>query len=196
MFLTRSQTGAHQRGFTLLELMVVVLIMGMGLGLIAISMGRDGASASREEAEEFMRRVSFVAEQVVLNSEVIGLFVEPRSLSNSLDNSWCFRWQRFRSNAWGEITDGLEEHCLPVSLEVDMVVEDEPYEYDPELETQPPVLVFYPSGEATEFEIAIYERAQFDSSNGDTVQRVQIDMMGQLRWLNREAELEAAKTGQ
>lgn len=189
-------SATRQRGFTLLELMVVVLIMGMGLGLIAISLGRDGASASREEAEEFVRRASFVAEQVVLNSEVIGLFVEPRSVVNSLDNEWCFRWQRFRNNAWGEVTDSLQEHCLPVSLTVDMVVEDEVYEYDPELETQPPVLVFYPSGEATEFELAIYERAQFNGPESESIQRVQIDMMGQLRWLNREAELEAARAAQ
>lgn len=178
----------QQSGFTLLELMVVVLIMGLGLGLVALAVGRDGASMARDEAEQFMLRAEFVAEQVVLNSEVIGLFVEPREVINSTDNQWCYHWQRFRNNNWEDMADFLEERCLATDLQVDMVVENEPYEYQADLDIQPPVVVFYPSGESTPFEIAIYEADQ-RPADPDAIQRIQIDMMGSLRWLNREAEL-------
>lgn len=186
----------RQSGFTLIELMVVVLIMGLGLGLVALSVGRDGSTMARDEAEQFMLRADFVAEQVVLNSEVIGLFVEPRDVINSSDYQWCYRWQRLRNNSWEELSDALEERCLPSALQVEMVVENEPYEYDPEVDTPTPVVVFYPSGESTVFELAIYDADQRLTGTQDAIQRIEIDMMGTLRWVNREAELAAAQAAQ
>lgn len=186
----------RQSGFTLIELMVVVLIMGLGLGLVALSVGRDGSSLARDEAEQFMLRADFVAEQVVLNSEVIGLFVEPRNAINSSDYQWCYRWQRLRNNRWEVMSDALEERCLPLTLQVEMVVENEPYEYDPDVDTPTPVVVFYPSGESTVFELAIYDADQRLANTADAIQRIEIDMMGTLRWVNREAELAAAQAAQ
>lgn len=185
----------RQSGFTLIELMVVVLIMGLGLGLVALSVGRDGSTMARDEAEQFMLRADFVAEQVVLNSEVIGMFVEPRNTANNSDYQWCYRWQRLRNNRWETLSDALEERCLPAALQVEMVVENETYEYDPELDTPTPVVVFYPSGESTVFELAIYDADQ-RLDTPDAIQRIEIDMMGTLRWINREAELAAAQAAQ
>lgn len=182
----------RQSGFTLLELMVVVLIMGLGLGLISLAMSRGGASVARAEAEQFMLRASFVSEEVVLNNQIIGLFFEPRDLAGSTDREWCYSWQRFRGGNWDEL-EALSEYCLPVTLQVDILVENEAYQYDPELDTQPPVVVFYPSGESTLFEIAIFESGRGAAVEAEAVQRIQIDMMGRLRWLNREAELAAER---
>lgn len=188
----RSQS-QRQQGFTLLELMVVVLIMGLGLGLIALAIGGDDTSLAREEAESFLLRSNFVAEQALLGGQVIGMFVEARGRSDTTDPQWCYRWQRLRGNAWEPLTEDLEERCLPLSLQMDMLVENEPYEYDPDLEEQPPVLVFYPSGEATVFELAIYEANPGSVRDPEQIQRIQVDMMGGIHWVNREAELAAAR---
>jgi general secretion pathway protein H len=187
-----SRNRRRHAGFTLLELMVVVLIMGLGLGLVALAIGGDSKSAAREEAEQFMLQSDFVVEQAVFNNEIIGLFMEPRETGVGTDFTWCYRWQRLRANQWQSF-EALAERCLPETLQVDMVVENEPYEYDPELDIQPPIVVFYPSGEATPFEIAIYEADIFNGSDPDAVQRIRIDMMGQISWLNREAEIAASR---
>jgi general secretion pathway protein H len=70
---------------------------------------------------------------------------------------------------------------------MEMVVEGEPWKYDPRKTTPTPVLVFYPSGESTPFELAFSEVGQPRS-----IQRIEVDMVGQIRWLNREREDEQA----
>lgn len=184
-----------QRGFTLLELMVVVLIIGLGLSVISVAIGRDDVSVVRTETQNFIAKTDFVAEQALLNREILGLFVEPRTVVDSTNNQWCYRWQRFRDNSWQAAHENLGEVCLPLDVQLDMVVEDEPWEYDPELETQPPVLVFYPSGEATLFEMALFPVTAGGAVNDDDIQRIEVDMMGEVRWLNRERELAEQRAG-
>jgi general secretion pathway protein H len=185
----------RQGGFTLLEIMVVILILGFALGVVSLSVGGDdGASAAHKEAEDFMLTANFVAEQTVLNSQIIGLFFEPRNAADSIDVQWCYRWQQRRDNTWQEISS-LPEHCLPTILQVEMIVEDEPYEHDPDLTPTPPVLVFYPSGESTPFELAIFE-SQGGFTEEETIQRIEVDMMSDVRWRNRdEADAAAEAAG-
>ncbi len=182
---------SRQTGFTLLELMMVVLVMGMALGLVSLAIGRDDRSDARREAEEFMRRASFVAEQALLNTQVLGLFVEPRGQANSLNDQWCYSWRRWLGHSWQEVSEALDEHCLPAELQLELVVETETWTYDAKRTPQPPVLVFHPSGESTRLELAIYPAERFDQRDPDAVQRIEVDMLGQMRWLNREAELAA-----
>jgi general secretion pathway protein H len=185
-------------GFTLLELLVMIMIVGLSLGLIALALGGGDDARARDEAERFMLRANYVAEQTVLNNERMGLFVYQQAESNTTADSWCYRWQRLRANQWEPLPEMDEQYCLPASLQVEMLVENEPYEYDPELDVQPPVVVLFPSGDAIPFELAIYERDQnqrpgsgrADSgrAGSESVQRIQIDMMSRITWLNRQAE--------
>lgn len=184
-----------QQGFTLLEIMIVILILGFSLGVVSLSIGGDdGSSVAKKEAEDLVLTAQFVSEQTVLNSQIIGLFFVPRQVNGSINSQWCYRWQQRRDNQWQEVSETLAERCLPARIQVDMVVEGEPYEHDPDLTPTPPVLVFFPSGEATPFELALYEQVD-GFTNDDSVQRIEVDMMGGLHWLNRdqaEADAQAA----
>lgn len=184
-----------QQGFTLLEIMIVILILGFSLGVVSLSIGGDdGSSVAKKEAEDLVLTAQFVSEQTVLNSQIIGLFFVPRQVNGSVNSQWCYRWQQRRDNQWQEVSETLAERCLPARIQVDMVVEGEPYEHDPDLTPTPPVLVFFPSGEATPFELALYEQVD-GFTNDDSVQRIEVDMMGGLHWLNRdqaEADAQAA----
>ncbi|MDO3388724.1 type II secretion system minor pseudopilin GspH [Gilvimarinus sp. SDUM040013] len=170
----------HQKGFTLIEIMIVVMIIGLSAGMATLAFTPDDTSRLEEAADKFLLQTEFVAEQTTLTGEVIGLFVRPTQSREG--EQWCYRWRRFRNSSWQPVSDFLPDQCLQPDMGVEMIVEGEEYEYDPNLTSPEPVMIFYPSGEATPLEIALF--AQFDSEQD--VQRLEVDMMGRVRWLNRE----------
>lgn len=173
---------SRQQGFTLIEIMIVVMIIGLSAGMATLAFAPDDTTELEQAVDKFMLQAEFVSEQTVLTGEVVGLFVKPRPAREG--DTWCYQWRRFRNSAWQPVSDFLPDQCLRPEVELELVVEGEPYEYDEREKTPKPVLMFYPSGEASRLEMALFTR--FES---DEVERVQIDMMGDVRWLNREQEL-------
>ncbi|MBU2886246.1 prepilin-type N-terminal cleavage/methylation domain-containing protein [Gilvimarinus agarilyticus] len=171
------------RGFTLIEMMVVVLIIGLSAGMVTLAISPDRAGELEKAADKLLLQSEFVAEQSTLTGEVIGLFARPNSTAEG--EQWCYRWRRFRDSSWTPVSEALPDQCLPADTGVEMIVEGEPYEFDPNTTSVEPVLIFYPSGEATRFEVALFPL--FD--NDEEVQRLDVDMMGRVRWLNRDPEL-------
>ncbi|WP_020210705.1 prepilin-type N-terminal cleavage/methylation domain-containing protein [Gilvimarinus chinensis] len=172
----------RQRGFTLIEIMIVVMIIGLSAGMATLAFAPDDTSRLEQAADKFMLQAEFVAEQTTLTGEVIGLFVSPSQSREG--EQWCYQWRRFRNSSWQPVSDFLEDQCLNPQMSLEMIVEGEPYEYDERETTPQPVLIYYPSGEATRLELALFTR--FDS---DEVQRITVDMMGDVVWENREQEL-------
>lgn len=188
--------GARSQGFTLIEIIAVIVIIGLMASIIAVSMNnRGGASATHTEAQTFLQAVDFVSEQSVLNGEIIGMFVELKDTDDSSSKQWCYRWQRFRDGGWGDLPeDTLSEHCLPVGMEWDMSIEGHLFSYDPDLETQPPALVWSPSGESTPIEMKLFETGMSVADGKSEVQHIEIDMMGNSHWLEQEEEDERSKS--
>jgi general secretion pathway protein H len=176
------------QGFTLIEIMIVALIIGMTASLIAISIGDNKAdNAPKKEAEAFIQAVDFVSEYAALNGEVIGMFAVPKNTEESTGKKWCYDWKRFRLNEWAALPeDSLSEHCMAETVQWEMVIEGHAYVYDPDLEVQPPTLVFSPSGETTPVEMSIYEEG---TANTET-QHIQLDLMGGSCWPEGEKDLD------
>ena len=176
---------SKNQGFTLIEILAVVIIIGLIASAIALSLGdKKVESVTRKEAQAFLQAVDFVSEQAVFNGEIIGMFVQPKDSEDSLAKKWCYHWQRFRDERWQDLPDDtLSEHCMPDNMQWDMVVEGKIYAYEPELETQPPVFVWSPSGESTPIEMSIFE----NGSNAEA-QHIEITMMGEIHWRNQEEE--------
>lgn len=184
----------HQRGFTLIEIMVVVIVIGIAVSMVTIAIGGDQAQEqARKEADEFMLRATYIAEESVLKGETHGLFVEIRPLQQAgtkATEEWCYTWRRVRDRQWGDLPELPDWRCLPEGVMMELVVNDEPWEYDPELEFQDPVLGFYPGGDASgEVEIAIYAQGDF-SADENEVERITLDVMGDLRWVSEEERIE------
>jgi general secretion pathway protein H len=173
----------YSQGFTLIEIMIVVFIIGLTVSLMSLSLGSSNEdNAAHKEAAAFMQAVDFIGEQTVLNGELVGMFVVQKDAEDGLAKQWCYRWQRFLDGKWQELTeDTLTEHCMVDDMEWDIILEGKRYEYDPNLEIQPPIVLLSPSGESTAAEMAIYE-------HGATIdaQRIEIDLVGNARWLNEE----------
>ena len=175
------------QGFTLIEILIVVFIIGLTASVISLSIGDDKKdSAPYQETRTLLQAINFVSEYTALNGEIIAMFVSQKESEGALNKSWCYSWQRFRDNQWSELPDDtLNEHCLPDTVTWELVIEDHIYVYDPDLEIQPPVLVFSPSGEATPVEMALFE-----AGVSETAQHIEIDMMGNSRWVE-EDEMES-----
>lgn len=185
-----------ERGFTLIEIIFVVFIIGMAVSVISIAVGGNAdAAKTRKEAEEFMLQAGYIAEQSVLKGETHGLFVEVRP-AQDIDGQeqWCYQWRRVRDRQWQDLPE-LKQHCLAEGQQIDFVVEDELWEFDPELEYQDPVMGFFPSGDASgKVEIALYA---VRSKNGDTgeTEQLELDLSGELRWISEEKRLTEAQRG-
>lgn len=171
------------QGFTLIEIMIVVFIIGMMATLIALSVGEDKSKAApRVEAQALIQAIGFAGEFAALNGEVVAMFVTPRETSDSTGKYWCYEWKRYRDEAWSKLPeDSLNEHCMSEFVQWEMVIEGHLYVHDPDLEIQPPVLVFSPSGEATPVEMALFEQGA-----GGEPQHIEIDMMGNSHWREEE----------
>ena len=172
------------QGFTLIEILIVAFIIGMTASLISLSIGDDKTDKGPfQEAQALIQAMGFAGEHAALNGEVIGMFITPRDAKDSLGKQWCYTWQRLRDNTWGQLPeDTLGEHCMRDTVQWELVIEGHMYVYDPDLETQPPVLVFSPSGEATPAEMALFEQGTTTAE----AQHIEIDMMGNSRWPEEE----------
>lgn len=166
-----------------MEIMIVVFIIGLTVSLMSLSVGDSRQdNAAYKEAAAFMQAVEFIGEQTVLNGELIAMFIAPKDSEEGLAKQWCYRWQRFLDGAWRDLAeDTLSEHCMVDNMQWEIIQEGKTYEYDPNLEIQPPVLVFSPSGETTPAEMAIFE-----SGATTEAQRIEIDLVGGIRWINIE----------
>lgn len=187
---------SSQRGFTLIEIIFVVFIIGMAVSVISIAVGGNAAAdLTRKEAEEFMLQAGYIAEQSVLKGETHGLFVEPRP-AQDIDGQeqWCYQWRRVRDRQWQDLPE-LSQHCLAEGQKIDFVVEDELWEFDPELEYQDPVMGFFPSGDGSgEIEITIYADQLPGAEIGET-ELFELELTGELRWVSEEKRVKEDQRG-
>ncbi len=68
----------NQRGFTLLEIMVVVILVVLTVSLIGVNLGRDLDQIAQLEASRFARLVEHVRDQSILSGEVYAIEVDDR----------------------------------------------------------------------------------------------------------------------
>ena len=187
----RHQINRLQQGFTLIEILAVVIIIGLIASIVTVALGDSNSdSDTRKEAQSLVQALEFVGEQAVLNGEIIAMFVELKDAENVPAQQWCYHWKRFLDQSWQDLPENtLSEHCIPVNVQLDMTIEDKFYVYDDTLEAQLPVLVFSPSGEATGVEIKIYQNAAASKGvGGAEPQHIDVDVMGDLHWRNKEEE--------
>lgn len=185
-----------QLGFTLIEIIFVIFIIGMAVSVISIAVGGNAAAdMTHKEAEEFMLQSSYISEQSVLKGETHGLFVELRPAQDiDAKEQWCYQWRRVRDRQWQDLPE-LNPRCLPEGLVIEFVVDDELWEFDPELEYQDPVMGFFPSGDGSgKVEVSIYaDQRQGGQTSG--TEELELDLAGELHWLSEEKRIEEDKRG-
>jgi general secretion pathway protein H len=154
---TRWRRDLPQRGFSLLELLVVVAIIALFVGAAVLSTGI--ASGTDREAERQVARLKGILdvlrEEALLQSRDFGVFFSR--------SAYRFYAYDYGLQAWvAPIDDGLlAEHALDERLDLALVVEDrevvlaEEFDDDDLDDPEPQVLVFS-SGEMTPFEARVF----------------------------------------
>lgn len=171
-------------GFSLIEIMVVIFIIGICVGMVSLVVSRGGPDTElREIAKRFTTLGEFASERAILNGDPVGLLLEPpawqEELDENLEKSWRYRWQQVTLAGWEDDPD-IEPVTLPPSVQLDVTVEGQMWEWEDAPEVKLPVAVFYPSGEVTTFTVEFRDQRMPDFS-----QHVEVNSWGEVVWRER-----------
>ncbi|RTZ59632.1 MAG: hypothetical protein DSZ33_04095, partial [Gammaproteobacteria bacterium] len=67
----------NQRGFTLLELIVVVFLIALSAGFIFPRLSHDVGLEVEQAAEKFATLVNYCKEEAIVSSEPVAIFIDP-----------------------------------------------------------------------------------------------------------------------
>lgn len=176
------------QGFTLIELLIVVIIIASAATAVTFAIGGDAyEDEARKEAEEFLLRGDYLAEQAVFRGETYGAFFYPETDDNG-EARWCYQWQRVRDARWQPISE-LEARCLPPGFEVEILIDNQPWQYDDSLEYHDPVMGFYPSGEGSAMVNMRFVR-ESSSQHEAREEEFLLTPAGELQWVSEKERLE------
>ncbi|WP_299009361.1 type II secretion system minor pseudopilin GspH [uncultured Shewanella sp.] len=184
-------TRLRQKGFTLMEVLLVVLLMGLAAAAVTLSMGGAGKDSALEKtAQQFMQSVDLVLDETVMSGDFVGIVVEPDHYQFVIYDEG--KWQPLKNDRL------LSEREMPSGVDMSLVVEglplvqedeeksssftdDGPFieKTDEEKKKFPdPQILLFPSGEMSAFELTFAGR---NDSNQYIDVKVIGDPLGRLR---------------
>ncbi|WP_133405263.1 type II secretion system minor pseudopilin GspH [Parashewanella tropica] len=165
-----------QRGFTLLEIMIVVVLMGLMAAAVIPSFNTSTPKQQLEKkAKEFMATTELVLNETILSGQFLGIVIDPDGYHYVIyhENKWQpltndrILTERKLDNdmSLSVVVDGLplkqsdEEHSDDIfDNEDDGLGLDEPLQSEKKLPT--PQIMLFPSGELSPFELTFSMKDQ------------------------------------
>lgn len=135
-----------QKGFTLLEIMVVVAIIGILFSLAALSISTGGDKSLEAEAKQFAALMKLAGEEAIINSQEMVLEVNKHEYSFMVLGDGGFA----PVEGAGAVFRPRE---LPEYLEIKLVIEDQPIDLENVTKENQPKIGIFSSGEMTPFAI-------------------------------------------
>lgn len=140
-----------QRGFTLIEVLVVMLIIGITVGFVTLSVGTGGAERQgEEEARRLAALVELGRQEAVLRYEELAIEFRP-------DGYRFLRLEGEKEQKWTPMGDDelLRRRELPGGLELSLAIEGESVRLSTDPEKPTPQLFLLSSGEASPFAVTL-----------------------------------------
>ncbi len=134
------------KGFTLIEIMVVIVIIGVILSFATLSVGDGGQARQLEqEAQRLASLLKLASQESIMQSKEMGVFFETDSYQFSVWHEQ--KWQTFMARE-----DIFRPRRLPVGMQIEFHLEGEPIHLN-DTKTGTPQLLLLSSGEITPFEV-------------------------------------------
>ena len=148
-----------QRGFTLVEILVVMLIIGIVAGGALLSLGVLGQDRQLEtERQRLETLLQLVRDRAAIHSEQYGLRAFTGGYEFMVYDSRLSRWQ-----VVAEDDRVLRRRTLPAGLQLTLVVEGRPVVLPkPDAKDAAPQVLLYSSGELNVFELTVLREGGAD----------------------------------
>ncbi|OQX38135.1 MAG: type II secretion system protein GspH [Oceanospirillales bacterium LUC14_002_19_P2] len=139
--------GAKNRGFTLIEILVVILIIGIILGVTLLAPRSSGpAQALLDESQRLQLLMEQARDRALLDGQEYGL-------SATEDRYYWWRWSR-DDEAWRKFEDAhYRPHQLSDRIHMEVI---EPVPSNLPGNEQKPLIVMYSDGLISPFQLNLY----------------------------------------
>ena len=178
-------TRRHQRGFSLLELLVTLFVIVLVTSLVTLNVGSGGAEYQvQEDVEAIADTANYALDEAQFAGWDFGLLI--RQESDGGDSRFRLEWLERGPERWRRPVSGKEvfasvllEPGLDLQLELDGVAQDSEL-FVPSEDFPEPQLVLYASGET------LPGALDFSSeTSGELLWRLEWDLLGNFRALQR-----------
>ncbi|MBR9912693.1 MAG: type II secretion system minor pseudopilin GspH [Gammaproteobacteria bacterium] len=135
-----------QRGFTLLEVLLVVVIIGVMAGLASLAIGGNESRLLQQEAERLQQVLTMAQDEAAFQQRNLGLKL--------MDDGYRFYQFDEQERSWLEMTDTpFQAHRFELPLYTSLELEGTAFELSPggDSKNQPPEILFLASGENSAF---------------------------------------------
>ena len=135
---------SRQRGFTLLEILLVVVIIGVMAGMAVLAVGNNDARYLQQESERLLQVMRMAQDEAILKQENLGLYLTREG--------YQFLSYNQQERDWTELSaPPFATHRFQLPLRVDLSIEGSGISLQSSDDQSEPQLVFLSSGENSVF---------------------------------------------
>ncbi|EPJ8783321.1 type II secretion system minor pseudopilin GspH [Pseudomonas aeruginosa] len=157
-----------QRGFTLLEVLVVVLLVGLLAGLVGLTQVDAGGQQARRETERLRSLFSLLRQDALLSHRDYGLRIEQQGYSV----------QVFDADGEWRPAPGYRPQALPDTLRLVLETADDAPALGPSHNRRDPQLLVLSNDEVTPFTLRLeYRRKPLYALSSDGLQEVRVEAL-------------------
>jgi len=135
-----------QKGFTLIEIMVVVVVIAVLMGAVTLAFPPVGDKLLKENTERFSALISLAQDEAILQSAEVALEIDDKGYS----------FYRNENNSWSALSESpFKKRQLPVDITSKLFLDGISTNLE-ERENDSPQIVFLSSGEMTPFTYRLF----------------------------------------
>tara|TARA_R110000868_G_scaffold8205_9_gene42888 strand:+ start:71242 stop:71814 length:573 start_codon:yes stop_codon:yes gene_type:complete len=156
----------HQKGFTLIEILIVVVIIGIMATVSVLSVVNAGeAQKLRSSVNAFENRVNFAQQQALLRNDLFGLNISQKGyefeIFIKIKNHW--QWQILKQ------PKAILPQAWPKKVSIQLAVDNSQMQLVGDNFADAPQIKFFPSGQMTNFHVIINNKFYVKTTNNGVV---------------------------